>query len=187
MIILQLSELKRINHIHKDNEIFARRTIKVPITPYSVLTERIPIEQGVELVPSTSTQTSTFLQELTQNHSNQQNSGANLRDDNDCSIDCNAIVLNSTLTPAVKLYKDIEPAEQVSEDTLLLPNKEKDKTSVEAVIVKQLTSQGADFGLKWYHLVSVIFILCLLVPLWIVLFKIDKQDIEHPDLSPLST
>lgn len=41
LFFLQVSELKRINNIHKDNEIFAHRTIKVPVKPFSLLTESL--------------------------------------------------------------------------------------------------------------------------------------------------
>lgn len=152
----------------------------MPITPYSVLTERIPIEQGVESVPSTSHQTSSLLQEISQN-----NVTPSLKEDNDCSIDCNAIVLNSTLAPAVLQYTDIEPAEPVTEDTQLLPNKE--KISVDAVVVKELTSHGADFGLKWFHLVCFILILGVIVPLWYIVFRLDKPEVEDTDIPPLSS
>ncbi|XP_065081958.1 lysM and putative peptidoglycan-binding domain-containing protein 3 isoform X2 [Ochlerotatus camptorhynchus] len=37
-----IAELKKINKIDKDNEIFARRIIRVPITPHSVLLETLP-------------------------------------------------------------------------------------------------------------------------------------------------
>lgn len=178
-ILFQISELKRINHIHKDNEIFARRTIKVPITPYSVLTEMIPPESA----PSTSSQTNRT-QELT--HSNNFSLGNNKTEvKEDFAIDCNEIVLNSTLAPASIPYTDIEPAEQASEDTQLLPSKE--KISVEAVVVKQLTSQGADFGLKWFHLLCFVLVLGVMAPLIYVMFFLEKHDIEHPDLPPLHT
>lgn len=36
----QVSELKRINSIHKDNEIYARKIIKVPSNPLSLLLEK---------------------------------------------------------------------------------------------------------------------------------------------------
>lgn len=185
--MFQISELKRINHIHKDNEIFARRTIKVPITPYSVLTELIPTHQTE---PSTSSQTPNTSQELLQinNQLLQNNSSGNDKTEqklDDCAIDCNEIVLNSTLAPAVLQYTDIEPAEQVSEDTQLLPNKE--KVSVEAVVVKQLTSQGADFGLKWFHLLCFVLVLGFAAPLIYVMFFLEKHEAEHPDIPPLQT
>ncbi|XP_058835289.1 lysM and putative peptidoglycan-binding domain-containing protein 3 [Topomyia yanbarensis] len=37
-----IAELKKINKIDKDNEIFARRVIRVPITPHSVLLDTLP-------------------------------------------------------------------------------------------------------------------------------------------------
>ncbi|XP_071868706.1 lysM and putative peptidoglycan-binding domain-containing protein 3 [Bombus fervidus] len=41
-----ISELKRINKIHKENEIHARRFIKVPIQPFSLLTETLEQHQS---------------------------------------------------------------------------------------------------------------------------------------------
>ncbi|XP_055609542.1 lysM and putative peptidoglycan-binding domain-containing protein 3 [Uranotaenia lowii] len=37
-----IAELKKINKIDKDNEIFAKRIIRVPITPHSILLETLP-------------------------------------------------------------------------------------------------------------------------------------------------
>lgn len=37
-----IAELKKINKIDKDNEIFARRIIRVPITPHTILLETLP-------------------------------------------------------------------------------------------------------------------------------------------------
>ncbi|XP_055707589.1 uncharacterized protein LOC129804364 [Phlebotomus papatasi] len=37
-----LSELKRLNKIERDNEIFARSVIRIPLTPHSVLLETLP-------------------------------------------------------------------------------------------------------------------------------------------------
>ena len=189
MYTLQISELKRINHIHKDNEIFARRTIKVPVTPYSVLTELIP-SRNPEPVPSTSNSASlTVIQELlnTNNYNeliNQNNVSVNgpPKEEVQCSIDCNTVVMNSTLAPSVAPYTDSEQNEQATEDTKLLPNN-KEKISVESVVVKELTSHGADFGLKWFHLVCCMLILGVVIPLVYVMFYLDKH--EHSEISDL--
>nr|XP_021182163.2 lysM and putative peptidoglycan-binding domain-containing protein 3 [Helicoverpa armigera] len=183
-----ISELKRINHIHKDNEIFARRTIKVPVTPYSVLTELVPTQQ-TEPVPSTSNNAShTVIQELLNvNHYNGSLVPNNVtvnappKEEVQCSIDCNTVVMNSTLAPSVVPYTDSEQNEQATEDTQLLPSKE--KISVEAVVVKELTSHGADFGLKWFHLVCCMLILGVVIPLVYVMFYLDKH--EHSEISDL--
>jgi len=37
-----VAEIKRLNKIDKDNEIYARKIIKVPITPHSILLETLP-------------------------------------------------------------------------------------------------------------------------------------------------
>ncbi|XP_053614930.1 lysM and putative peptidoglycan-binding domain-containing protein 3 isoform X2 [Plodia interpunctella] len=174
-----ISELKRVNHIHKDNEIFARRTIKVPVTPYSILTETMPTKV-LNPVPSTSKEipNNSLFQDL---YPNLHNRGAhnNVQDDSlakgsdDCEIDYNKIVLNSKLAPSVIPFTDNEILEPVTEDTQLLPGN-KSKDTVETVVVKQLTSQGADFGLKWYHLLSCILVLGVLIPLVYVFFILDK-------------
>lgn len=183
----QISELKRINHIHKDNEIFARRTLKVPVTPYSVLTELIPT-QNSEPVPSTSSSYDPMpanhsIQELLHNtHNGVQNPQNNITETkDDFAIDCNAVVLNSTLAPSIVPYSDVEQNEAVSEDTQLLPNRPKDP--VESVVVKELTSHGADFGLKWFHLLCFVLILGVVIPLVYVMFYLDKH--EHSDIPPL--
>ncbi|XP_026762960.2 lysM and putative peptidoglycan-binding domain-containing protein 3 [Galleria mellonella] len=175
-----VSELKRINQIHKDNEIFARRTIKVPVTPYSVLTEIIP-SQLPEHQPSNSNTSPANLdgQDLVQNdvtsqHNILQSQSINPGENGDHTIDCNSIVLNSTVAPSVTPYTDMEGNETVSEGTQLLPNKQKEP--VEAVVVKELTSHGADFGLKWFHLVGFMLILGVVIPLVYVMFYLDKPD-----------
>lgn len=189
--MFQISELKRINHIHKDNEIFARRTVKVPVTPYSVLTELIPTQPS-EPTPSTSTSpTNNVIKELLNTNNfnellNQNNLSINNtkpKDDGQCAIDCNTVVMNSTVTPSVVPYTDSEQNELATEDTQLLPSKE--KISVEAVVVKELTSHGADFGLKWFHLVCVMLVLGVVIPLIYVLFYLDKPEHEVSDLPPL--
>ncbi|KAG7301484.1 hypothetical protein JYU34_014450 [Plutella xylostella] len=173
-----IQELKRINHIHKDNEIYARRTVKVPVTPYSVLTEMIP----TSTTPSTSKQVPiTPIQNTTNQTDVSVHNNNTKTKENDFSIDCNAVVMNSTLAPAVIPYTDMEMTDPVSEDTKLLPSK--DRVPVETVVVKQLTSQGADFGIKWYHLVFCLLALGVVTPLVYVLFYLDKH--EHPDVPPL--
>lgn len=185
---MQVSELKRINQIHKDNEIFARRTLKVPVTPYSVLTELIPSPHPAQAAPATlvTPPTNQLLQLLENNTQkevpNVQDTSTESKDE--CAIDCNTIVLNSTLAPSIVPYVD-EQMESMSEDTQLLPNKPRD--SVEAVVVKQLTSQGADFGIKWFHLVCFVLILVVVVPLVYVMFYLDKHEHVVVELPPLQT
>lgn len=160
----------------------------MPVTPYSVLTELVPL-QPVEPVFSTSSQTSTsltmnnLLLNPVENKSSQQSNIINSTEkkEDDFAIDCNAVVLNSTLTPSVIPYTDTDNNEFASEDTQLLSNKP--KMPVEAVVVKQLTSQGADFGLKWYHLVCCLLVVGVVAPLLYIMFYLDKH--EHSDIPPL--
>lgn len=123
-----------------------------------MLTERLPVP--LDDVPSTSSYS------IVNNHNGLPQTSINNSDpievngNNDFAVDCNAIVLNSTLAPSVIPYTDVEPVESVSEDTKLLPSKPRE--SVETVVVKELTSHGADFGLKWYHLLCCVLLLGLI-------------------------
>lgn len=157
----------------------------MPVTPYSVLTERLPMPLPMEPVPSTSSHvpTNPIIQELLHNNNlNAQSPLQNVQaqemgiNNSDYAIDCNAVVMNSTLAPSVVPYLDTEVNESISEDTQLLPNKQ--KIPVEAVVVKELTSHGADLGLKWSHLVCCILVLGVVIPLVYVLFYLHKPD-EH--------
>ncbi|XP_036332154.1 uncharacterized protein LOC118743526 isoform X2 [Rhagoletis pomonella] len=38
-----VADIKRINKIDKDNEIYARKVVKIPVTPHSILLETLPI------------------------------------------------------------------------------------------------------------------------------------------------
>lgn len=143
-------------------------------------------------MPSTSNSSShSVLHELlnTNNYNgpiNQNNVSINAppKEDLECSIDCNSVVMNSTLAPSVAPYTDSEQNEQLlaTEDTQLLPSN-KEKISVESVVVKELTSHGADFGLKWFHLVCCMLILGVVIPLVYVMFYLDKH--EHSEISDL--
>lgn len=177
--------MKRINHIHKDNEIFARRTIKVPVTPYSVLTELIPSSETAEPVPTSSSmpQNHSSIHELmnnTQSENHNLPNNNNTESNDDFAIDCNAVVLNSTLAPAVIPYTDAESTETITEDTQLLPNK-KTRESLDAVVVKELTSHGADFGLKWYHLLGFVLIVGAVIPIVYIILKVENP--EHHELT----
>lgn len=161
----------------------------MPVTPYSVLTELIPSPHP-EAVPSTSNNAShTVSQELLNtNHFNgpiNQNNisiNASPKEEVQCAIDCNTVVMNSTLAPSIVPYTDCEQNEQATEDTKLLPSN-KEKISVESVVVKELTSHGADFGLKWFHLVCCMLVLGVVIPLVYVMFYLDKH--EHSEISDL--
>lgn len=43
MFCQQVADIKRLNKIDKDNEIYARKIIKIPVTVHSVLLETLPI------------------------------------------------------------------------------------------------------------------------------------------------
>lgn len=39
----QVADIKRLNKIDKDNEVYARKFVKIPVTPHSILLETLPI------------------------------------------------------------------------------------------------------------------------------------------------
>lgn len=146
--------------------------MKVPVTPYSVLTETLHAQ--VQPVPSTSANSKSF------ENNNKPKSG-------EFALNCNEVVLNSNLSPAVIPYTDADTNETIDEDTKLLPTNEKEP--VETVVVKEFTSHGADFGINWFHLVCCLLLLGVIIPLVYVIFYVDKHEhhMEPSDIPPLGS
>ncbi|CAD6208229.1 GSCOCG00010481001-RA-CDS [Cotesia congregata] len=163
-----ISELKRINSIHKENEIFARRTLKVPIQPFSILTETeklIDIEdEPAALHPSTSN--AQLIINLPKSDSTLK--GFVSKDESDI----NTLILNSVCEPVNKFTgPDLDIDDECNE---LLPGGSRDSTP-EAQVINSLRCSGADWGLSFLHLLLLILLLAIVLPI-IYIFYIA----EHP-------
>lgn len=165
-----ISEIKRVNNIHKDNEIFARPVIKVPVQPFSFLTENLNNIQNNETnnieteKPSTSKEDqilnliATPLKVVT-------------------NSEINNIILNSVIEPISQT--DIN--EEVSSNSSLLSPSERE-INQERVLNRTFSCSGADWGLTWFHVIGISLLIWIGVPIYIFyITNVSKHHIlEHP-------
>lgn len=148
-----ISELKRINKIHKENEIYARRIIKVPVQPFSLLTESLIETQTGQASPSDvsipgdeEARTSTSTQESLANIINTPVITESPK------TEINTIILNSVCEP-LSTYNNSNNLEIVSADTdQLLASSE--STSNNTRLTDTFKCSGDDCGLSWTHLLG---------------------------------
>ncbi|XP_076657093.1 lysM and putative peptidoglycan-binding domain-containing protein 3 [Halictus rubicundus] len=159
-----ISELKRINKIHKENEIYARRFIKVPVKPFSLLTENLTETQtgqanpcNVSIAADEEARTSTSTQDPLVNIINTPVITQSPK------AEINAIILNSVCEP-LSTYNNSNNLEIVSADTdQLLASSE--SNSNDARLTDTFKCSGDDCGLSWTHLLGFSLFLCLAGPI----------------------
>lgn len=125
--------MKRVNNIHKENEIFARKLIKIPHKPYSLLLESkfFKDEGAAEAKAGPSVPSTAKCEEA-----------AVLVD----------IVNNSTSTPLSPLSTLSSPLEEPEETDVLLRN-----GAVSPEVTTPLHCNGADGDLSWGFLLFAVF------------------------------
>lgn len=166
--------MKRINNIHKDNEIHAHRLIKVPVQPYSLLTE--PAEQK------------NLIHENGQPHLSANQSETTVQNlvdlENLCklnasssAVEINTIILNSTIQP---LFND-ESSEYTNETETdqLIFSPENGTTKSNDYVVNTFTCSGADWGLSWFQLICFFLLLGFAGPIIYVLYIAESSDKHH--------
>ncbi|KAK2589230.1 hypothetical protein KPH14_002032 [Odynerus spinipes] len=161
-----ISELKRINKIHKENEIYARRFIKVPVQPFSILTEsldQVPdvSEEKLDTIIRSESGTNTRVQPL-----------INLVDvpvpTNLPNTEINSIILNSVCEP-LALYKSNNlPEVSYTECDQLLSSTENEV--VESHLMDTFKCSGDDCGLSWAQLLGVSLLLGFAGPIIYILY-----------------
>lgn len=163
---MQLSELKRINNIHKENEIFARRSLKVPVQPFSIFTET---NNEPESIASTS--------------NNEQVINVLLNPISHTSTaDINNVILNSVCEPIStdNVCTNIHDNDESEE---LLRSSDRDSTP-EGRVVDSFRCSGADWGLSWAHLLGLSIFLGIVLPV-IYIFHIAES--HHVNQSMVNT
>jgi LysM repeat protein len=116
-----IAELKRVNNLHKDNEVFGLRRLKIPVKPMSLLTEMLPegpLVSSLSRLPSASTVRETMTDGWLMEHfstppSASQPPGANSEDSDIDLLTSNANVGSTQMNKAKKFLqnKDKELAE----------------------------------------------------------------------------
>lgn len=151
MALFQIEDLKRLNNIHKENEIFAKRTIKVPHHPISLALAGV--HSGHNSPNECSTSTKIDSEKLTNS----------LKE-----TEVNQIIFNSNIAQKTEDNRvDFEDADD--EEIQLLPQ-------AAPVIAPRLNCDGTDGDISLKALILCIVILIFVVPL-IYVFYIA----EHPD------
>ncbi|XP_043467762.1 lysM and putative peptidoglycan-binding domain-containing protein 3 isoform X1 [Leptopilina heterotoma] len=157
-----ISEIKRVNNIHKENEIFARQVIKVPVQPFSLLTENLNNEEIKEPEKSSTSKEEQILNLITTPLKVVSNS------------EINNIILNSVIEPISQT--DINEEENIN-STLLSPSER--KISQEHRVNRTFKCSGADWGFRWFHVIGISLLIWIGVPIYI--FYVMKQhSIENP-------
>ncbi|GAB0089940.1 lysM and putative peptidoglycan-binding domain-containing protein 3 [Sergentomyia squamirostris] len=179
-----LSDLKRINKIEKDNEIFARSILRIPVTPHTVLLETLPgVHKSGASSPTKVNSPPDCLPGLDEK--------LLIASVSNSSKSINDIILNTKLTS--NEYRDSEengPYPTVADDSRdvrqpLLSGEIDDNVPQPRIIpvrhtVDDLSScNGADCDISWICLFIFILILCFLIPLIYIIFKTEPEHEHH--------
>ncbi|XP_008556573.2 lysM and putative peptidoglycan-binding domain-containing protein 4 [Microplitis demolitor] len=162
-----ISELKRINNIHKENEIYARRVIKIPVQPFSILTENeklIDIDDQPDPLPSSSSSAQLII---------------NLSDGNvSKETDINTLILNSVCEPSNKFTSNQDIDINADDETNELLAREPRDSTPEAKVIDSFKCSGADWGLSLIHLILLFLLLGIILPI-IYIFYIAEHSDHH--------
>ncbi|KAI4500275.1 hypothetical protein M0802_004692 [Mischocyttarus mexicanus] len=162
-----ISELKRINKIHKENEIYARRFIKVPIQPFSILTEgldqtlRVSEEKLDDNIVQPESETVTRVQSLI----NLVNVSVPI---DHTKTEINNIILNSVCEPLATYKSNNIPETSQTEYAQLLNSIESEAT--ESHFMDTFKCSGDDCGLSWTQLLGVSLLLGFAGPILYILY-----------------
>ncbi|XP_060537229.1 lysM and putative peptidoglycan-binding domain-containing protein 4 isoform X2 [Cylas formicarius] len=159
-----IEELKRINSIHKENEIYARKIIKVP---YRSFTEALATVHSNAYNSSTdSSRSSTPLQtsELIK-------TGVSLVNN---SLEVNNIIFNTNITSCAHYDSSDDLDQEANEEETLLSH----ETNVsEEPVIKSMKCSGSDWDISWPILIILFCILLLAIPFYV--FYVAKQSELH--------
>ncbi|KAF7397427.1 hypothetical protein HZH68_008649 [Vespula germanica] len=161
-----ISELKRINKIHKENEIYARRSIKVPIQPFSILTEGLDqtsdiSEEKLDTTVQSESGTIARVQPLI--------NLVNVSVPIDLpKTEINSIILNSVCEPLASYKSNNLPETSYTEYDQLLNSTESEV--IESHFMDSFKCSGDDCGLSWTQLLGVSLLLGFAGPIIYILY-----------------
>ncbi|XP_066587544.1 lysM and putative peptidoglycan-binding domain-containing protein 4 [Prorops nasuta] len=169
-----ISELKRINKIHKENEIYALRSIKVPVKAFSILTENLE-QTNLHVNPLESNDCEAHqehLSKLSLQGNNNLMHGSSLTEKPNTEI--NTIILNSLCEPINSLSSSSNIVDEAnSESEQLLTSAERDSVYAEAEI-GTFKCSGDNWGISWVHLLIFSLLLGFGGPLLYYIFYITE-------------
>lgn len=185
--------MKRINKIEKEYEIHARKIIKVPVTPHSLLLENQPIVHRSG--QSSPKHGQTNKENLSKPELYEKQLVAAISLSTEQSI--NEIILNTPIAP--NQYEDSPTTITDHSNTIEDPLLGGDETTVyngmtrrtrphsisgHNMELKDLSCSGSDCDISWIFLLICILVLCFAIPL-IVIYITEQKEIhrhEHHDI-----
>ncbi|KAK7867676.1 hypothetical protein R5R35_011553 [Gryllus longicercus] len=181
-----VAELKRINHILRDNEIYARRKIKVPVKPGSVLTEKLAGVHSNGLKNEGSKECAKIASST--DEENEDIAIKKLKSVEPTQLSFQYFDLNKYSKCETILNNPSDPSTSFSlasnENTLLLET-DNSGTSLETNAPHEINSNnenipfkcnGADWGLSWLQIVICALLLGFGGPLFIYIFYIVEKN-----------
>jgi len=157
----QISELKRINKIDKENEIYARPYIKIPVQPFSILTETLPKDNQGDVVAQ--------CQEESIMRKEAQLIDLDIANAEPSNKEINTIILNSVCEP-LSSYNSANLMElSHTEHDRLLSDTERTKV-MEPCEPDMFKCSGDTWGLSWTQLLVVSLLLGFAGPIIYILY-----------------
>ncbi|KAJ8947806.1 hypothetical protein NQ314_008549 [Rhamnusium bicolor] len=172
-----IADLKRLNNIDKENEIFAKRLIKVPHRPFTMALAGIHISGASS--PNASHESS--ISNLIDIDSVSSKLSDNVSVPNGKKDEVNEIIFNSHIQkPCDRLSE--ESVEENYEEVHLLPQRERELPEAETV-VSGLNCSGADGDISWIALIVCIVVVIFAIPLIYVFYIAEHPDQYHHHIS----
>lgn len=184
----QVAELKRINKIEKEYEIHARKIIKVPVTPHSLLLENQPIVHR-------SGQSSPKHGQIDKENLSSDKLLVAAVSLSEPSI--NEIILNTPI--ASNHYEDTPTAINDHSNSIedpLLGHVQNEYNGINSMTrphsisgqnmdLRDLSCSGSDCDISWIFLLICILVLCFAIPLIYVFYIAEQEEIhrhEHHEI-----
>ncbi|XP_050464904.1 lysM and putative peptidoglycan-binding domain-containing protein 3 [Cataglyphis hispanica] len=161
-----ISELKRINKIDKENEIYAKPYIKVPVQPFSILTETLSESQNKNI-------TFTLSQEKLAKKEEQLIDFDTISTTESSNIEINTIILNSVCEP-LSSFNNANSSEVLHTEHDRLLN-DMDSTEIaESCETDIFKCSGDNWGLSWMQLLVFSLLLSFAGPIIIYILYIAE-------------
>lgn len=165
--------MKRINKIDKENEIYAKSYIKVPVQPFSILTETLPESQDSNIIIA-----STLCQEKTSVRKEEQLIDLNPMPSNIKSpnTEINTIILNSLCEPLSSYNNTNSEVFHTEQDRLL---SDTESTEIpEPYGTDILKCSGDNWGLSWTQLLLFSLLLSFAGPIIYYILYITEYSVK---------
>lgn len=189
-----MAELKRLNKIEKEIEIHARSTLRIPVTPFTVLLDTLPgVHSSGNSSPKHAAVAAAPSAQLLDNNPVLEERLLIASVSNASPTSINDIILDSKITPvAVPVYHDHRPpvVESLSRELdsrVPLLSGEMDESVPQPRIIPvrhRFDFNGTDCDMSWACLFVCILLLCVAIPLIYVFWTVE-HDHNHQHGEPV--